>query len=33
MTITLGDQQVKLDLKTSGPIPAAGKRWRLTRTR
>jgi D-alanyl-D-alanine carboxypeptidase (penicillin-binding protein 5/6) len=33
MTVTLGDQQVKLDLKTSGPIPKASTRWRLTRTR
>ena len=32
MTVSLGDQQVKLDLKTSGPISAPGRRWRLTRT-
>jgi D-alanyl-D-alanine carboxypeptidase (penicillin-binding protein 5/6) len=31
MTVSLGDQQVKLDLKTSGPIPEPGRRWRLTR--
>ena len=32
MTVSLGDQQVKLDLKTAGPISAPGRRWRLTRT-
>jgi D-alanyl-D-alanine carboxypeptidase (penicillin-binding protein 5/6) len=32
MTVSLGDQQVKLDLTTSGAIPEPGKRWRLTRT-